>query len=406
IVTTRPILNSFVSSNKSDVYQLRSQDSPLVPNLAFACAFSRDGKKGGKSVLAIATQEGLVELLDVRKRRDWDPEPPRTSIPIHQNAILDVKWGVDDQYIGTASGDKTARVTSVTTQQCLAVLAHHTNSVKTLDWDPCHPDILSTGGRDGSICVWDVRDSRRGDAGADTLSPVITISRAHWESPCGKNAKNVSDLHLTVTSIVYIPNMPRQLISGGSYDGKLKQWDLRYPVTGRERKPVPISESHHDPTFSPGSRSRGLSSLTLGRNRTAGLIWGVAADSCVHTYSLPLTAPNSAVTGKLSHPGLFVKSFYVKVALNPCGEWLATGSSSGGVYLWDVASRGTGARQAVELKPTGKEIGALDWTDSSLATCCDDGTVRLWRPNLDVSMKCKSDPEESKWDWTWTTDDL
>jgi len=60
----------------------------------------------------------------------------------------------------------------------------HANSVKTLDWDPCHPgklqkacltynqpirvDLLSTGGRDGSICVWDVRDSRRGDAGANS----------------------------------------------------------------------------------------------------------------------------------------------------------------------------------------------------------------------------------------------
>lgn len=66
---------------------------------------------------------------------------------------------------------------------------------------------------------------------------------------------------------------------------------------------------------------------------------------------------------KLSHPGLFVSSFYVKLAVSPCGSWLASGSSGGGIYLWDVASRSSPQRQAVELKSAGREVSAVDWAN-------------------------------------------
>jgi hypothetical protein len=59
----------------------------------------------------------------------------------------------------------------------------------------------------------------------------------------------------------------------------LKQWDLRYPVTGRAQKPIMLYESYCDPTLATGSRARGLSSLALGRNHSSGLVWGIAADS-------------------------------------------------------------------------------------------------------------------------------
>jgi denticleless len=69
-----------------------------------------------------------------------------------------------------------------------------------------------------------------------------------------------------------------------------------------------------------------------------------------------------------------VKSFYVKLATSPCGSWLASGSSGGGVYLWDVASRSLNQR-AVELKAAGREIGAVDWGSDSV------GFLALGSPN-------------------------
>lgn len=39
-VSSRPMLASFVSSHKYDVYRLHARDDPIAPGLPFACAFT------------------------------------------------------------------------------------------------------------------------------------------------------------------------------------------------------------------------------------------------------------------------------------------------------------------------------------------------------------------------------
>lgn len=58
--------------------------------------------------------------------------------------------------------------------------------------------------------------------------------------------------------------------------------------------------------------------------------------------------------------------------------------------------------KAVELRGQKGEVGALDWADGMLATGADDGTVRVWRPDVEVYRSCIEDPEEKKWDWSWS----
>jgi len=58
--------------------------------------------------------------------------------------------------------------------------------------------------------------------------------------------------------------------------------------------------------------------------------------------------------------------------------------------------------KGIELKGQRGEVGALDWADGMLATCADDGSVRIWRPDVDVYRKCLQEPEESKWEWCWS----
>jgi denticleless len=60
------------------------------------------------------------------------------------------------------------------------------------------------------------------------------------------------------------------------------------------------------------------------------------------------------------------------------------------------------ASAAVELRGQSGEVGALDWAEGMLATCADDGSVRVWRPDVDVYNRCKADPEEAKWEWCWS----
>lgn len=172
----------------------------------------------------------------------------------------------------------------------------------------------------------------------------------------------------------------------------------------------PIRSSSVDPTVLQGSRRpRGIKSVTAGSGPSAGLLFALGSDSRLHTYDISSLLPLAADT----HPNLRVDTFYVRTSISPCGRWLASGSSGshGSVFLFDVSNAGrlsaaTGlageSRQPIELRGQSGEIGALDWAGGMLATCADDCTVRIWRPDLDIHHQCLEDPEEKKWEWCWT----
>lgn len=194
-------------------------------------------KIGGTPLLAVATEEGSVHVLNTSKRMDWDPgecfnritlhssisdffpEPPRTTFQPHSNGIFDVKWNAFDTLLATCSGDQSTRVSCPTTGVTTAVLRGHTSTVKCVSWDPSHQDLLSTGGRDGKICVWDLRVSGGNRTGV--LSPVMTIQDAHEESAKskGRGRKKALPLAKSVTNLLYHRTRPDELISSGSFDG-------------------------------------------------------------------------------------------------------------------------------------------------------------------------------------------
>ena len=55
----------------------------------------------------------------------------------------------------------------------------------------------------------------------------------------------------------------------------------------------------------------------------------------------------------------------------------------------------------VELSGQKGEVGAVDWSLGSLATCADDGTVRVWRPDSEMHSECEAEPERMQWNWAW-----
>lgn len=57
-------------------------------------------------------------------------------------------------------------------------------------------------------------------------------------------------------------------------------------------------------------------------------------------------------------------------------------------------------KQGVELKGQDGEVSGVDWADSTLATCADDGTVRVWRPDIENHHECSDNPVlASEWAW-------
>ena len=95
-----------------------------------------------------------------------------------------------------------------------------------------------------------------------------------------------------------------------------------------------------------------------------------------------------------SHPNMVTNSFYVRISLSPCGRWLASGGTGGSAFLFDVSqsdplrSGRAYVTPGVQLPGQRGEVGALDWANESLATCADDGTVRIWRPDSDIVGQC------------------
>lgn len=195
--------------------------------------------------MAVATEHGTVDVINTTKRQEWDQgkttsnfgakdpssyldtlEGARSTLEIHDNGIFDIKWSPDDRVLATASGDNTIRISNphAWRGESLQTLSEHSSTVKCLAWDPNHNELLASAGRDGCICLWDLRESRRQEDGMDVdddiLKPTAKIVYAH-EPIAGKPTKRGRTVLASrgVTSLVYSPTSSYEVISGGSGDG-------------------------------------------------------------------------------------------------------------------------------------------------------------------------------------------
>ena len=72
VVTTRPILQSFVSSNKTDLYKCYSVLNSSYMSPPYACAYTNGAKAGKNAILAVSTEQGVVHILNTARRQEWD----------------------------------------------------------------------------------------------------------------------------------------------------------------------------------------------------------------------------------------------------------------------------------------------------------------------------------------------
>lgn len=358
-------------------------------------------------------------------------EPQRTVLSAHCNAIFDLKWHPNDEYIATASGDQSIVISSVRNENRLTTLVGHTQSVKCVAWEPENGNVLCSGGRDGSILVWDLRVGEKWSESTEhgELGPCLVIPQAHKDvgTRCTPNGRKVAR---SITNLIYPIGKPHSIISSGAFDGYvgllrsvkqhltnlhsvLREWDIRLPSQKAKlpkRQIRPIQMSPLDPTVefdsSSSRRGRGITSLSVGTGPTEGLLFALANDSNIHTFSADTLTPISS--SRFSHETMRTNSFYVKSAISPCGRWMVAGSSDRKAFLYDIsnASRNfeispwEGRCSVVDLGGNRSEVGAVDWGYDVFAACCDR-VVRTWRPDVETHRLCEGDPEEQKWNWSW-----
>jgi denticleless len=177
---------------------------PIVPphtgvgSPPFVARFGRCER--GQRLLAIADEEGVVTIVDAAGKLpglEIDPEfRPEQQWIAHENAIFDAAWCHGDGRLLTASGDQSVRLWDVETAVPFRYFRRHNGSVKSISVRPDGGggngdggNVFASCGRDGTIAMWDMRDSRRTRASASGIAPgpdgepasvpAAVVERAH-----------------------------------------------------------------------------------------------------------------------------------------------------------------------------------------------------------------------------------
>ncbi|ODN83797.1 hypothetical protein L198_07693 [Cryptococcus wingfieldii CBS 7118] len=387
--------------------------------------------QGLRRLIAVGNEEGGLRIVDFDEGLGMHREEKGWWWRAHSNTVFDLKWSADDTRILTGSGDGTSRIHALTTPTptLLATLRGHTASVKTVTFlDPTRSaepsmssSIVASSGRDGNILIFDVRtkgrmvegsDDGRGSregsrdrymngvpgwaaqTGGDVLDPVMTIKSAHGDRRTSSRSATRS-----VTSLLALNSIPGTLASGGSFDGIVKLWDLRFPApTPRSPNPRPSCTSSGvlpDCTLSgdsPSKRPRSINAMV--ESPSTGDIYALCGDSKVHVIrpSAALSPEEMAEATldqvaeaiqpqKFTHPDLLINSFYIRLSISPDGRYLATSSPRSGQLAWDTQSPNVAA-ETYGWK--GREVGAMDWGKEVLAVSGDDCGAHLYRYKPEV----------------------
>ena len=78
------------------------------------------------------------------------------SLPIHSTSIFDIQWYHDETQLITAGADRLCQIFDVETQQILQKAQDHSGSLKCIAKTE-ENSVIATGGRDGKIFFYDVR---------------------------------------------------------------------------------------------------------------------------------------------------------------------------------------------------------------------------------------------------------
>jgi glucose repression regulatory protein TUP1 len=218
----------------------------------------------------------------------------------HTQEIYSLDFSRDGRLIVSGSGDKTARIWDMETNQCKVLQI-------------VEPDVVDAGVTSVAISP----DGRLVAAGS--LDTIVRI----WDTVSGVLVERLRGHQDSVYSVAFTPD-GRGLVSG-SLDKSLKYWDLR-PLLSNSRLATPLPQGGNMPSNSP--------SYPGGLGRKEG---GEKGSICT--------------TGFLGH-----KDYVLSVAVSPDGAWIVSGSKDRGVQFWDPRT----AQQQLMLQGH-KNSGEYDW---------------------------------------------
>lgn len=325
------------------------------------------------SLIAVGDEEGSVRLIDSNSESRFDRV--HVIFRVHSNAVMDIGFSSDDFTLATASGDQTARVVDMQTQQTMCQLIGHKSSVKQVRFRPNNDNMVTTSSRDGTVQVWDLRcggkasvQSMRVALGRniDADGNVQTQTRYGQALDVGMGHRSTDRPfvagerdELSITSFQHMAHGREHLIiTASEVNASIKVWDIRN--VGR-RNPVPLG-STPVPEMHKRTRNYGINAMAMSGDGAR--LYTVCRDSTIYAYSTNHLAlghvpemsinpsrrrmPNESKSGLsplygFRHPGLRVSSFYIKASLREAKddrcEMLAVGNTDSNPILFPTDER-------------------------------------------------------------------
>ena len=415
------------------------------------------------SLVAIGDEDGGIGLVDSSSTDSTGFSKAYITLTPHTNAVMDLDFSEDDNYIATASGDQTCHIVDVHTQKAILCLADHENSLRRVQFQPgSNSKSLVTCSRDGSLNIWDLRSTtstrptrlncvHRQDGSTvdyDFGKSKDRLHNAHGFTMPGRKTPHAIATqrlsHPSVTSCVFLPSSSHLFATSSEVEATIRLWDIRATSSPRTRKPTPISETLPPPSHST-RRAFGITSLAA--STTGSTLYALCRDSTVYAYSTAHLilghAPefDTSISARkyiqpkpalgplygFRHPQLQINSFYPKVSVRKAdpgrghAELLAIGSSDSCAMLFPTSPRylnkgtevpGSREKDGVPVYGCGvplvrghtKEVTGVSWTvGGELVTVADDFTARCWREDAGMArnLRVGGEGEGRRWGKGW-----
>ncbi|PWN48447.1 WD40 repeat-like protein [Violaceomyces palustris] len=155
-----------------------------------------------KGLIVSGSKDNLVKF--------WDPRANSAlgTFHGHKNTIQACKWSPDGNLVATASRDQAIKLYDIRAMADVYTLKGHKKEVCSVDWHPIHHDLLASGGSEGSVLQWSLKND-------NPESPVHAMDEAH--------ESNVWSLHWHPLG---------HLLCSGSNDHTSRFWSRSRPGDG------------------------------------------------------------------------------------------------------------------------------------------------------------------------------
>lgn len=263
----------------------------------------------------------------------------------HKNAILDVKWTMDSEYVLTASADKTIGYYESYAGNRVKRLQGHEGIVNAIDTSRANSKVVASASDDSSVRIWDVRLSSKnhqiGLLGHDYARTAVSFGmdgnmvytagidneicvwdiRASLNSQAeeGKVVMKMKGHDDTITSLAL--NEKGTHLLSNSMDGTMKSWDVRPFVENTNKRLCKtfIGATHN--------AEKGLLNCAWSYDGT--MVTGGSADKVVHIWD------------ELSSEELYYLPGHLgcvnAVVFHPKENIIASGSSDKSIYVGELS---------------------------------------------------------------------